>query len=180
MDLDQSNASGALVWSGSIRCVGLGSATVGLGFPLCFSWINCYVYPYACYLNPLLVLKILQKIPKITMWLWCICGRFCDIITWTELIKVIGVNSPWIGTFCVFLVNFLVWLFHPNFCHMILVLGIWFYDDYLCFLINSFNLGKFNFLLFWCNILNFVELEFCDIPIFFVKFDPWLQFCGIL
>ena len=64
MNLDQSNASGALVWSGSIRCVGLGSATVGLGFPWCFSWINCYTHLFSCYLNPCALWFSYKKIPK--------------------------------------------------------------------------------------------------------------------
>ena len=38
---------------------------------------------------------------------------------------------------------------------MILGLGLWFYGDYL--LIDSFNFSRFNFLLFWCIILNLVK-----------------------
>ena len=43
MDLDQSNAPGALAWSGPIRCVGLGLATVGFQF-FCVFLNFCAMY----------------------------------------------------------------------------------------------------------------------------------------
>jgi len=73
---------------------GSGPCNRGLWLSCVFFWINCYAHLYACYLNPLFVLNFLQKSKKFTMWLWYVCECFCDIFTWAELIKMIGVNFP--------------------------------------------------------------------------------------
>jgi len=95
------------------------------------------------------------------------------------------------GAFC----EFLCVIFSSNSYHMILVLSFWFYGDDL--LIDSFNFSRFNFLLFWCIILNLVKTRILwyfsvllnwilDISIWFMitilvifPFDSWLQFCDI-
>jgi len=102
MDLDQSNAPGALAWSGSIRSVGLGFLPAGFWFSFNFLSFSCYVHPWVCYLDLLCVLTSLQNPKKncyaFLIYLWL----FCDILhakidkIWQMLI------SHLIGIFCVF------------------------------------------------------------------------------
>jgi len=76
MDLDQSNAPGALVWSGSIRSVGLGFLPAGFWFSFNFLSFSCYVHPCVCYLDLLCVLTSSQNSKK----LLCVLDIFVTVL----------------------------------------------------------------------------------------------------
>jgi len=63
MDLDQSNAPGALVWSGSIRSVGLGRRSMGFKI-FVISWILLLIAPFSLLSEPTCMPNFLQKFQK--------------------------------------------------------------------------------------------------------------------
>jgi len=128
MDLGQSNAPGALVWSGSIRSVGLGLYPWALGLSFIPFWFPCYSHLYACCLH-LFLIKILSKIPeKFTI---CFLMDFQlfygNFILWSGW-KACALIFVWFTRFRCFFANFLaLWWIH-FFCSMELIFDMWFCD----------------------------------------------------
>jgi len=130
------------------------------------SWILLLIAPFFLAIWTSVQYIFLVKIPK-NYYVFLICFLlFCDIFTYSRLMEMVRVNFAFDSYVLLCLCESSCVIFSPSFYRMILVLGLWFYDDYLCFLIDSFNLGKFNLLLFWCIILNLVKLESCGISHF--------------
>ena len=109
MDLDQSNAPGALAWSGSIRSVGLGRRSMGFRL-FVISWILLLIAPFFLAIWTSVHYIFLAKIPKkIAMRSWYVSLLFSDIFTYSRLMEIVRVNfTLWFVHFVRFRVDFLV------------------------------------------------------------------------
>ena len=157
MDPDQSNASEAFWRSGSINRVGLGR--VALGFLLSFQLLDFLAMftHVSCYVDLPCVLISSQKSQK-NYYVFLICfWLFYDIFTCLRLVKIICVNFSFdLYILCVF-----VWIFLYDFwskiCHVMLMFGTWFYDEFTSDLVLIHSIVLVDFCLQSCNSFNCVS-----------------------
>ena len=126
MDLDQSNAPGALVWSGSIRSVGLGFLPTGFWFSfnfLSFSAICTFVLANWTFCMP----KILPKNSKFLLHVFYHFLGVLRYFSWKNWMKI------WVCSFVLIGVRFIVFsAFRMRCSSQFCVMCLWYLMRVLC------------------------------------------------